>query len=328
MTEYLRRASRDYGLPALLFVAVWIGMLASRSGVGETSIFPVLDNFSLLGLLALGVGVTVIAGELDLSIASMAALMGIIAVKLQSVGLFGALAIATAAGVALGATQGYAIARLHINSIVLTIGTLILFRGFAQLFGDVPILVDDPAMGDPLLNRVGLLSGSIGIALGVFVVLGLALAFFKPGREIYAVGGDRHEAAAAGVNVGRSITLSFAISGGCAALAGAIAAYQGGSADPHAFEPLLLAAASAAIIGGISIYGGRGTVINIALGVGTLASISAGMAARGAADYVTELVTGGLLVAVIAGEWLTARLQQRSILRRHHLTTRPAAASG
>jgi ribose transport system permease protein len=326
MNAYLRRVSRDYGLPAALFVAVWVGMLASRSGVGETSIFPVLDNFGLLGLLALGVGVTMIAGELDLSIAPMAALMGIIAVKVQGAGLFGALVIATAAGLALGATQGYAIARLRISSVVFTIGTLILFRGLALLFGDQPILVKDPFMGDPLLNRTGVLSGSIGIALGVFVVVGLALAFVKPGREIYAVGGDRHEAAAAGVNVGRSITLSFAISGACAALAGAIAAYKGGSADPHAFDPQLLESVSAAVIGGISIRGGRGTILNIAIGVATFASISAGMAARGAAEYVTELVTGGLLVAVIAGEWLSGRLQQRSILRRQHLATRTAAA--
>jgi ribose transport system permease protein len=321
----LRRAARDYGLPAALFAAVWLGMLASRSGVGQTSIFPVLDNFALLGLLALGIGVTMIAGELDLSIASMAALMGVIAVKAQGAGLFGALLVATAAGMALGATQGYAIARLQINSVVFTIGTLILFRGLALLFGDQPIPLRDPFMGLPLLNRSGVLSGSIGIALGVFAVVGVALAFLKPGREIYAVGGDRREAAAAGVNVGRSITLSFAISGACAALAGAIAAYKGGSADPQAFDPQLLQAVSAAVIGGISIRGGRGTIVNIAIGVGIFASISAGMAARGAAEYVTELVTGGLLVAVIAGEWLSGRLQQRAILRRHHLATRSAA---
>lgn len=326
MNAYLRRAGRDYGLPVALFVAVWIGMLVSRSGVGETSIFPVLDNFGLLGLLALGLGVTMIAGELDLSIAPMAALMGIIAVKAQGAGLFGALVIATAAGTALGAAQGYAIARLQINSVVFTIGTLILFRGLALLFGDQPIPVTDPLMGFPLLNRWGVLSVSIGIALGVFVVVGLALAFLKPGREIYAVGGDRHEAGAAGVNVGRSITLSFAISGACAALAGAIAAYKGGSADPQAFDPQLLEAVSAVVIGGVSIRGGRGTILNIALGVGTFGAISAGMAARGAAESVTELVTGGLLVSVIAGEWLFGRLQQRSILHRHHLAMSTSAA--
>ena len=237
MNASLRRASRVYGLPVALLAAVWVGMLASRSGVGETSIFPVLDSFALLGLLALGIGVTMIAGELDLSIAPMAALMGIVAVKAEAVGLFGALAVATAAGLALGATQGYAIARLRIHSVVFTIGTLILFRGVALLFGDQPILVSDPLMGDPLLNRTGVLSGSIGIALGVFILVGLALAFVKPGREIYAVGGDRLEAGAAGVNVGRSVTFVFAISGACAALAGAIAAYKGGSADPHAYRP-------------------------------------------------------------------------------------------
>jgi ribose transport system permease protein len=326
MNAHVRRSIGDYALPLVLFAAVWIAMLVTRSGVGETSIFPVLDNFALLGLLALGVGVTMIAGELDLSIAPMAALMGIVAVKAQSTGLAGALAIGTAGGAVLGATQGYLIARLQINSIVFTIGTLILLRGVALLFGDQAILVNDPLMGDPLLNRAGVFSGSIAIALVVFGIVGLVLAFARPGRELYAVGGDRQEAAAAGVDVSRSIVLAFGISGACAALAGSIAAYKGGSANPTSFDTQLLAAVSAALIGGISIQGGRGTILNIALGVGVLAAISAGMAARGEAEYVTELVTGALLVAVIAGEWASGRLQRRSVLRRHRAVTRTSPA--
>lgn len=322
MSRQLQQVVRSYAIPAVLFVIVWITMLGSSSGVGEGSIFPVLDSFALLGLIALGVAVTMIAGELDLSVASMAALAGMVAVEAQSLGLAGALVVGTAVGVVLGAIQGYCIDRFQISSIFFTIATLILLRGVALLIGrDDAILVNDPLMGDPLITRWGILSISILIALGVFVAVGVFLAYARPGRELHAVGGDRQEAAAAGVNVRRVLIMCFAMSGGCAALAGSIAAYKGGSGNPDAFNVILLSAVAAAVIGGIALEGGRGSAINVALGVAILASISAGIAARGASEDLAQLITGGLLVLVIGGEWATGRIDARRLRRRFQLTT-------
>lgn len=103
------------------------------------------------------------------------------------------------------------------------------------------------------------------------------------------------------------MTVSFAISAGCAGLAGALAAMRGGSASPQNYEDLLLTGCAAALLGGISLYGGRGTVFNVMLGVAILSVVGAGLSARGSEASLVQLVTGALLIAVIALEFIANR---------------------
>jgi ribose transport system permease protein len=319
MKTHLSVWFRVYRLPASLFLVVWLLVLVAKSGIGTAAVFPVLNNYSVLGLAALGVGVTIIAGEFDMSVASVAVVASMLAVRLGPLGLVGVLVVTTLIGVMFGALQGYIIARTGIASIVLTIATLILLAGVAYVFTVSALLFNNLAIGIPLLQRYGVFSTSILIALAVFVIVGLFLAFTRPGRELYAIGGDRNEAVAAGVNAKRSVIIAFSISAGCASLAGAMSACMGGSATPDGFSNLLLPAVSAALIGGIALKGGRGTVLNVALGVATLSAMTAGIAIRGESDNVAQLATGALLMFVIAGEWLTKRLAERASIRARRL---------
>jgi ribose transport system permease protein len=308
MTNLIRRRAESYAFPLVLFVASWSVMLAQRSGIGVASIFPVLDNFGLLGLVALGIGTTLILGQLDLSAVAVVTLGGILAVHLQGLGLLGALVVTSLIGTAYGAFQGYVIHRLAIDSVVFTIAASILLGGVASVIAPADDLVRNPTLGDPLLTRYNVFSVGSILAIAIFVLVGLFLYLTRVGREIYAVGGSLGEATNAGVGVTRTFVVSFAISGTVSALAGAVAAFQGGSANSTSYTDLLLAAVSAAIIGGISLRGGRGSVFHIALGVGILGSISAGIAARGDPDYVNQVVTAALLALVIGGEFLIGRL--------------------
>jgi ribose transport system permease protein len=275
----------------------------------------VLEGFPLLGLVALGLAVTIIAGELDLSVGSMAAVAGAIAVRAADAGLVGAIVIAVVVGTVLGAIQGGLIAKIGINSLVFTIGTLILLRGVAWLLcGNAPLPLEDVTVSDPLLERYGIFSPASITALIVFAVFGLLLAYTRYGREIYAIGGARAEAAAAGVSRIRPLVLAFAVSGGLASMAGALATMRGGSAAPENYADLLLAGAAAALLGGISLYGGRGTVFNVAFGVAILTAVTAGLAARGEPNSTVQLVTGVLLLLVIAVEFIASRVARRSTL--------------
>jgi ribose/xylose/arabinose/galactoside ABC-type transport system permease subunit len=238
-------------------------------------------------------------------------------VKSSNAGLVPAVLAAVAAGAAIGAVQGTVIARLGINSLVLTIGTLILLRGATYLLsggpnGQAPVTLDDLSVSDALLNRYWIFSVSSLTALGVFAVVGLFLAGLRYGREIYAIGGARAEAVAAGVRSGRALTLAFTISGACASLAGALASLRGGSAAPENYADVLLAAVAGAALGGISLYGGRGTVLNVILGVGILSVVTAGLAIRGTQSSTVQLVTGALLLGSIAFEFAASRLTGRA----------------
>jgi len=314
MRAVLTLRLRQYLLPGLLLAATWIVIAAITPDFrGEGSVYSVLEGFPLLGLVALGVAVTMIGGELDLSVGSMAALAGVVAVKTSSGGLVPAVLAAVAVGAAIGALQGGMIARLGINSLVFTIGTLILLRGATYMLsggpnGQAPVTLGDLSVSDALLNRYWIFSVSSLVALGVFAVIGVFLAFTRYGREIYAIGGARTEAVAAGVRGMRALTVSFAISGGCASLAGALASLRGGSAAPENYADVLLTGVAGAALGGISLYGGRGTVMNVVLGVGVLSVVTAGLAIHGAETSMVQLVTGALLLGSIALEFVASRV--------------------
>lgn len=304
---------RPYALPLAVLLITWIVIVTiTPSFRGAGSVYAVLEGFPLVGLVALGLAVTIIAGELDLSVGSMAALAAAIAVLSSPAGLVGSVLIATLVGTALGALQGTLIGQLRINSLVFTIGTLILLRGLTYIStGNAPIMIQNIEMTDPLLDRYWIFSVSSIVALTVFVLAGLFLSYTRWGREIFAIGGARNEAISAGVPRIRPLTISFAISAGCASLAGALAATRGGSAAPQNYADLLLSGVAAALLGGISLYGGRGTVLNVALGVAVLTVVATGLAARGSAASLVQLVTGALLLTMIAIEFLAGRLTLR-----------------
>lgn len=307
---------RAYALPVAVMIAVWIYISATTDTFrGEAALFSVLEGFPLMGLVALGLAVTIIAGELDLSVGSMAAVAGAIAVRVGDVGLVGAVLIAVAVGALIGAVQGGFIARLGINSLVFTIGTLILLRGGAWLLcGNAPLPLEDVTISDPLLERYWIFSPASITAVVLFILFALFLGYTRYGREIYAIGGGRTEAVAAGVSRTRPLVVAFAISGALASLAGALATMRGGSAAPENYSDLLLTGAAAALLGGVSLYGGKGTVVNVALGVAVLTAVTAGLAARGEPASTVQLVTGVLLLLMIAVEFTLSRLGRRGAL--------------
>ncbi|MFN8221652.1 MAG: ABC transporter permease [Gaiellales bacterium] len=315
---------RPYLMPLLVLGVTWVVMAwISSTFRGEGSVYAVLENLPLLGLIALAIAVTMIAGELDLSVGSMAAMAGVLAVKAADHGLVPCVAWAVAVCVVVGAIQGFLIAKTAINSLVFTIGTLILLRGVTYMLsggpnGQAPVTLEDFGVSDALLARHWVFSVSSITALVVFALVGVFLAFARAGREIYAIGGARAEAAAAGVSTTWSLTIVFAISAGCAALAGSLASLRGGSAAPENYADLLLTGVAAAALGGVSLWGGRGTVINVLIGVFILGVVTAALAARGAEGSTVQLITGALLLGVIGLEFVESRLAGRNRGRPRH----------
>lgn len=309
---------RDYGLRLIILVGVIaVFLVLSRGFRSPSSIYAVLEQLAFVGIVAAGIAVTMIAGELDLSVASMAALMGVIAVRAAEFGLAAALVVALLGGAVLGGLQGYAIARLGINSLVFTTGSLILLRGLAYIFAEnEPVVLHDFTVSDPLHQRLGILSPASIIAIVALAVLGLFLAYTRPGRNICAIGGARTEAIAAGAPVKKSLTLSFLISGAAAGLAGGIACLKGGSAAPEGFPDLLLLAVGAALIGGIGLYGGVGNIWHVLIGVGIVGVLSVGMSTLAGPSYLNNLVLGLLLIGLLLADFALDRASSRERLTR------------
>ena len=149
----------------------------------------------------------------------------------------------------------------------------------------------------------------------MFAVVGVFLAYVKYGREIHAIGGGRDEALAAGVPLLRPIVVAFALSAAMASLAGALTLLKSGNAGPAGFENLLLPSVTAALIGGVSLFGGKGTAFGVAIGALTIRFVISGLSLGGSPFYVLTLATGVLLVFVIGLELLVDRSDLRDRFR-------------
>jgi ribose transport system permease protein len=283
-----------------------------------------IERLIPLGVIAAGLAVTLIAGEFDLSVASMAAFSGAVAVALSGMGLLVSVIIAILAGILLGMLQGWAIAKLGISSVVFTIGTLILIRGLTWLVcGGLSIRVEDITATDLFRGQLLFLSPLSITALVIIVGLGIFLSRTRWGRELYALGGARQEAIAAGVSHKRGMIIAFGISGGCSAVGGSLVSAMGGSAAPAALEIMLVTALSAVLVGGISLAGGRGTMVNVFLGFSIIAILSAGLAASGSKAFVSVLFVGLLLLVVVLLDYslrLFSERERRNKIRKLAVT--------
>lgn len=314
----------------LLVVTIVAMVIAVPEFRGQSAVYGVLQQFPLVGLLALAVGVTMMAGELDLSVASMASLTSVVAAAVSGGGIIVMILVGVGAGVAIGVVQGYLIARLRINSLMFTIGTLIMLNGLSYVVANNKTLfVSNTSLSAPFLNRYGSIFsiGSIW-TLGTFIVLWAFLTWTRPGRHIFAVGGGSREAEAAGISRTRVLPMVFGISGLCAGFAGVIQCLLDSSAEPAQYALFLLPAVAAALIGGLALSGGRGSVMNVFLGVAVLGTISAALVDNGTSNAVAQIVEGGLLLVLLTLEfgslvfvpWWNARSNWRIGRRAQRLT--------
>ncbi len=308
-TEALARAA----LVAILYLAFASQLPAYFTARGGAAL---LDGAVLTGLVAAGVGLTMIAGEMDLSVGSMAALAGVVTIELigLGVGLVPALLIVVAAASVVGALQGYAIHRLGISSLIFTIGTLIGLRGVALIAANETtqtLAIEALSLSDDVSARWLVFSPLNVILFAVYLAIGFFASRTLWGREIYAIGGGRNEARAAGVPIGRPIVVAFAISAALAALGGGLLSVRSGGATPLGYEAVLLEAVAACLIGGIALQGGRGDFFGVLAGLFTLRLVISGLANFGAPFWAQNLAAGLLLIFVIAVETLSRALLQR-----------------
>ena len=258
-------ARPDRLMPAVSLLVVLVAFACSPLLSGRPlepfDVYNALQGFAQLGLLALAIGITMIAGEFDLSVVGTYALGGMLAVQTGAASpVLGVLA-AVAAGAAIGAVQGGLIARLRIPSMPVTLATYIALLGLTYAMSgglsktytnsDATLWVDQ--------TIAGVFSPRSLLTLAAFVLAAIVLGVTKLGRELRAIGGDRRASRVAGVGVDRRIVGIFTVSGTLAALGGALLSYSYASANPDpGLQPLILAAV-AALLGGVSLAGGRGT---------------------------------------------------------------------
>jgi rhamnose transport system permease protein len=283
-------------------------------------------------IMALGLTLIIMAGEIDLSVASILGLASVILGALVQAGapLSVAIVAALLAGAACGLFNGLLVARLGLPSLVVTLGTLALFRGLAFV-----VLGDEPVSEFPLgftefgFNYVP--GTQIPWPAVVFAVLAVITFFVlhrsAVGRQIYAIGNNAEAARFSGVDVARIRIRLFVVSGFLAALAGVVFTARFASARPDNGFGFELDVITAVLLGGVSIFGGRGTLIGVVLGLFLIGALRNSL---GLADFGAEkqsIVIGSLLIASVVGTNALAGVKERAARRRGASTPAPAPST-
>jgi ribose/xylose/arabinose/galactoside ABC-type transport system permease subunit len=298
------RLLRDdpHARPWAILSACVIGLVIVGQGnvLTLSTAFSTFETFATIGLVALGLGLTMLIREFDLSVAGVYGMAGCIAVLTGGGNPWLGVLLAVLAGVAAGVLQGAIIVTFRLGSVGVSLGGLLVTSGIAYVLTEshsIPYSDMDVAL--LLGNRIaGAFSIRSLVAIAIFLAAAGVIGFTRLGRDIIATGSDRHAAVVAGVSTSAIIIGAFAFSGACAALSGALLSYSLASASPAGVADVLVPATTAAIIGGVSLGGGSGRPLGIAAGVLVLGVLRAGLNAIGVAPFVNDLVTGIVLLAV------------------------------
>lgn len=294
--------SKDILIPLGLLVVLMLALsLLSPVFLTPRNLYALLQSFALLGLVALGLSLSMIAGEFDLSVGSMVAVGGLLTLLTSGDNLVLGLAVACAFGLAVGAANALVVLWLNVSSLVVTVGTMMVLSGFAfWLAGGRVISTDNFDPGFWLDDTVlGVLSPRSLITLAAFLCIGLMMSFTIAGRDIRVTGSRRLMATASGARVGVSLLLVFMISGLCAALAGGLLSMSLASASATTASSILLQAVSAAIVGGVALAGGAGGPLGVLLGTLVLVTMNNGLSLLGMSSAGIAFANGLVLLVVV-----------------------------
>ncbi|MEP0324992.1 ABC transporter permease, partial [Bauldia litoralis] len=271
-----------------------------------------------LGILSIGVTLLMIGGHFDLSVGAVLGLTSYVAVVLmRDFGLSPVVATpaAIAAGALLGMINGLIVVRFRIHSFVVTLGTMLIWRGVViALTGGFPMTVDIPPLFKSLM--AGPLIGGFRMSMVWFLVLGLAgtilLTRTKFGNWIQACGQNPQAARNLGVPVDRVTVILFMIASAGAAMSGVIQVARFASVDALRGEQMELQAVAVTVIGGTLLSGGYGSVVGTVLGAITFGMIQVGLVLAGAPGHFFRTLTGLIVVLAVILNTDVARRLARS----------------
>ena len=216
-------------------------------------------------------------------------------------------AIAVLSGAAMGLFSGVLVARFGLASFVVTLGVMAIGRSLAYICSGATSLSDIPdSMNGIVYTSILGVPSNVATLLLLYVLAGLYLSFTKGGRTIYAIGSNREAARTAGLNVLAYSILPYVVSGALSGVAGVLLSAQILSIDPLAGTNLELDAIAAVVIGGASLFGGRGAIIGTLIGVFIMVMIRNGLNLLGVNPFWQGSAIGAIIIAAVLAERLVS----------------------
>lgn len=307
------RRGSDTMLPLVILGVGIIAAIIEPKFASVDNLMNLARQMMPLLIMAVGQAFAIISGGLDLSLAAVMSLAGVLGVlTMAEYGAAAGLVVMLLTGVVMGSISGFVIAYFKTSPLVVTLGMLSVAQALALILsGGVPIYSVHPGyaevvgfndwLGVPVMVWIGVLF----TCLGAFV---LRQTVF--GRYVYAIGSSTSAASKSGVNVRLNVMLVYMVSGLCAAVCGIVLTAWTGSAQPVAAPNLTLESLAAVVLGGVALTGGSGGIRQVVYGVIILSMLSNVMNMIGVSAYYQTLVIGIVIILAVILDRLRDRAQQ------------------
>jgi len=285
-------------LIAIICVLVVAVTLVNPRFMTVKNITNLFKQISVTGTCSIAMALVLISGGFDLSVGSLVSLVGCFVATLINAGVpeAAALFLGVLCGLLCGGVNGFIIAKSNCAPVIITLGTMGAFKGVALLIAKGNIVNFKAPISFLASTTVSFIPTIVIIFLAVALVVFLFLKFTVVGRRMYALGSNQEASFLAGVNLLTTKILVYTIAGGTVAFASIALLMRLGSASAVMGDSYTLNAVAAAVIGGIAITGGRGSILGCLLGILLLGIISNAMNILGITAYLQEIVLGTIVV--------------------------------
>lgn len=295
----------DHGPELSLLVLCVALSLATDTFFSFRNLLNVLDQLTVLGIMALGMTAVIVIGGIDLSVGSVLALsmmgMGWLS-NTMGVPMPLAMAAALAIGALCGLGSGLLVTHARLPAFIATLATMSICRGLANMVTDGSQIVGYPEWFSAMsINRnFGFLSVTVALFIVLTIVAGIFMKYRAAGRALYAIGGSAEVARLAGIPV-RKVTLAvYTMCGVLSGLAGVVMSTRLDSSQPSGGMGYELDTIAAVVIGGASLSGGVGSIWGTLMGVLTIGVLRNGLNLLGVSPFVQQVVIGGVIILAVA----------------------------
>lgn len=296
----------EYGFIVIFIVLALYLTVATRNFATEQNLFTILRQATITGILAIGAHFIILLGDIDLSPAAVLSLSGVAAAWLmvnQSTPALLAVLIALGIGGLVGLINGLIVTQLKINAIITTLGTAGVLGGLSFIITDGRTVFGDSLDAVEFLSRGTLFERipiPVVILFAAYLIAFLVLRYTTFGAKVFAVGNNDRAAFLSGISVTQIKILTFVLAGVLAAFAGIMQVARQGTATAGMGEDFLFPTLTAVVLGGASLKGGRGKIVNTLIAAVFLTTITNGMVLLSINIYTQRVISGAILIVALS----------------------------
>jgi ribose transport system permease protein len=289
------------GLPIALVALVCFFSIKSDLFLTAQNLRNVGLQAAALAAVSFGQMIVILTSGLDLSVGATVALVSVVsAIAINHFGVAAGILCGILTGAAIGIINGILITWFRVFPFIATLAMMSVLSGLAlSISGGTPVTGLPPEFTTLAYWRISGVPMPLIVSLAVLILVFLFLHYLRLGRHMYAVGGNRQAAILSGLNVSAVIVTAYAMCSICAAVGAVILSARVGSGQPSLGGSLPLESVAAVVLGGVSLFGGRGSVFQVAVGVAFVSILSNGLNLLNVSSYTQMMIVGGTLIVAV-----------------------------